>query len=329
MRRWRMCSSTWWVRMIAPAEVITADRLRRTFGEFVAVNDVSFAVRTGQIFGFLGPNGAGKTTTIKMLTGLVQPTGGGARVAGFDVATQSTEIRRSIGYMSQKFSLYGDLTVGENIELFAGLYGVAGARYAERRSWILEMAGLYGREALLTAELPLGWKQRLALGCAVLHQPRVLFLDEPTSGVDPLARRAFWDLIDELAHGGTTVLVSTHYMEEAEYCHQLILMNRGRIIAEGKPVELRGLFSLPLLEVTVDDPAAAVNALQHVSGIEEAAMFGRRVHVTTEVRADAHELVRSALRDRGIAAHSITDVAPSLEDMFVALVRREGGAQEG
>jgi ABC-2 type transport system ATP-binding protein len=329
MHRWKTCSSAWSVRMIAPAEVIVAERLRRTYGEFVAVNDVSFAVRTGQIFGFLGPNGAGKTTTIKMLTGLVLPTGGTARVAGFDVATQSADIRRTIGYMSQKFSLYGDLTVGENIELFAGLYGVAGARYAERRSWVLEMAGLHGREALLTAELPLGWKQRLALGCAVLHQPRVLFLDEPTSGVDPLARRAFWDLIDELAHGGTTVLVSTHYMEEAEYCHQLILMNRGRIIAEGKPAELRGLFTLPLLEVTVDDPAAAVHALQHVSGIDEAAMFGRRVHVTTVASANAHELVRNTLRERGIAAHAIVDVAPSLEDMFVALVRREGGAQEG
>ena len=231
--------------------------------------------------------------------------------------------------MSQRFSLYGDLTVRENIELFAGLYGVSGGRFAERRSWILEMAGLRGRDDLLTAELPLGWKQRLALGCAVLHEPSVLFLDEPTSGVDPLARRAFWDLIDELAQGGTTVLVSTHYMEEAEYCHQLILMNRGRIIAEGRPAELRQSFTLPLVEVVVNDPVAAVNALQHVPGIEEAAMFGRRVHVMAGAGVDADDLVRSTLRARGIAAHDVVPVDPSLEDMFVALVRREGGAQEG
>ena len=315
--------------MIAPADVIVARELRRTFGDFVAVDDVSFRVRTGEIFGFLGPNGAGKTTTIKMLTGLLVPTSGSATVAGYDVATQSRQIRRSIGYMSQKFSLYGDLTVSENIELFGGLYGVTGDRFAERRAWILAMAGLQGRETLLTSELPLGWKQRLALGCAVLHEPPVLFLDEPTSGVDPLARRAFWDLIDDLAHGGTTVLVSTHYMEEAEYCHQLILMNRGRIIAQGKPAELRSTFSLPLLEIAVDDPAAAVHALQHADGIEEAAMFGRRVHVTTRADVDAHEAVRSALQAGGIEAGGIAAVAPSLEDMFVALVRREGGVQEG
>ena len=329
MRRSRMSSSIWSVPVIAPTDVIVADGLRRTFGDFIAVDDVSFHVRGGQIFGFLGPNGAGKTTTIKMLTGLVLPTAGSARVAGFDVATQSNDIRRSIGYMSQRFSLYGDLTVGENIELFAGLYGVSGERFTRRRSWILDMAGLQGREKLLTAELPLGWKQRLALGCAVLHQPPVLFLDEPTSGVDPLARRAFWDLIDELAHGGTTVLVSTHYMEEAENCHQLILMNRGRLIAQGRPAALRASFALPLVEVAVDDPAAAVQALQHADGIEDAAMFGRRIHVTTRAGADAHQLVRGALRRHGIDARTIADVAPTLEDMFVALVRREGGAQEG
>jgi ABC-2 type transport system ATP-binding protein len=315
--------------MIAPADVIIADRLCRTFGDFVAVNDVSFRVRAGEIFGFLGPNGAGKTTTIKMLTGLLVPSAGHGTVAGFDVSTQSAEIRKRIGYMSQKFSLYGDLTVSENIELFAGLYGVEGDRYAERRAWIIGMAGLQGRESLLTADLPLGWKQRLALGCAVLHQPAVLFLDEPTSGVDPLARRAFWDLIDELAHAGTTVLVSTHYMEEAEYCHQLILMNRGRLIAEGRPAELRERFAMPLVEVTVDDPAVAVAVLQNASGVDEAAMFGRRVHVTTRAGVDAHALVRAALRARGFEARAITDVPPSLEDIFVALVRREGGAVEG
>ena len=218
---------------------IVARELTRRFGEFVAVDHVSFEVGAGQVFGFLGPNGAGKTTTIKMLTGLVTPTSGSATVADLDVATDAAAVRRAIGYMSQKFSLYGDLTVSENIELFAGLYGITGDVFEERRAWIITMAGIAGQERMLTADLPLGWKQRLALGCAVLHQPRILFLDEPTSGVDPIARRAFWDLIYELSRAGTTVLVSTHYMEEAEYCNRLILMNRGRMIAEGSPGELR------------------------------------------------------------------------------------------
>jgi ABC-2 type transport system ATP-binding protein len=218
---------------------IVARELTRRFGEFVAVDHVSFEVGAGQVFGFLGPNGAGKTTTIKMLTGLVTPTSGSATVADLDVAADAAAVRRAIGYMSQRFSLYGDLTVSENIELFAGLYGITGDLFAERRAWIITMAGIAGQERMLTGDLPLGWKQRLALGCAVLHQPRILFLDEPTSGVDPIARRAFWDLIYELSRAGTTVLVSTHYMEEAEYCNRLILMNRGRMIAEGSPGELR------------------------------------------------------------------------------------------
>lgn len=221
------------------ADAIRVRSLTRRFGDFTAVDAVSFDVRRGEIFGFLGPNGAGKTTTIRMLTGLLAPTSGTAEVAGLDVARQAREIPGVIGYMSQRFSLYPDLTVGENIELFAGLYGVSGTRYRERRAWVLEMAGLAGGEKRLTAELALGWKQRLALGCAVLHEPPVLFLDEPTSGVDPLARRAFWDLIDSLAAGGTTVLVSTHYMEEAEYCHRLALMSRARLIALDSPSALR------------------------------------------------------------------------------------------
>jgi ABC-2 type transport system ATP-binding protein len=246
-------------------DAIRVRDLSRRFGDFTAVDGVTFDVRQGEIFGFLGPNGAGKTTTIKMLTGLLAPSAGSAQVAGFDVATRSREVRSVIGYMSQRFSLYPDLTVGENIELFAGLYGVTGARYHDRRQWVVEMAGLAGRERSLTAELALGWKQRLALGCAVLHEPPVLFLDEPTSGVDPLARRRFWDLIDDLSARGTTVLVSTHYMEEAEFCHRLALMNRARLIA-------------------LDTPGA----------------------------------LRAAL-----AAEGATE--PSLEDVFLALVDREGG----
>ena len=238
---------------------IVARNLTRKYGEFTAVRDVSFTVAAGEVFGFLGPNGAGKTTTLKMLTGLVAPTTGSAVVSGLDVVAEATAIRKVIGYMSQKFSLYGDLTVAENIELFAGLYGVRAEQLDARRAWVIEMAGIAGKERLLTADLPLGWKQRLALGCAVLHEPRILFLDEPTSGVDPIARRAFWDLIYELSHAGTTILVSTHYMEEAEYCHRLILMNRGELIAEGTPAELR---ALP--DITLDAARTARPSLEDV-----------------------------------------------------------------
>jgi ABC-2 type transport system ATP-binding protein len=208
--------------------MIRARNLVKTYGEHRAVDDISFDVAEGEIFAFLGPNGAGKTTTIKMLTGLLAPTSGEGRVAGFDVRTARGPIQQRIGYMSQRFSLYTDLTVRENIDLFAGLYGVTGARLEERRRWILEMAELADEQARLAASLPLGWKQRLALGCALIHEPSILFLDEPTSGVDPVARRRFWDLIDDMSRGGTTVFVSTHYMEEAEYCHRLALLNRGR-----------------------------------------------------------------------------------------------------
>ncbi|NJD10334.1 MAG: ABC transporter ATP-binding protein [Gemmatimonadetes bacterium] len=300
--------------------------LTRRFGGFTAVDRVSFEVGTGEIFGFLGPNGAGKTTTLKMLTGLLPPTSGEAVVAGVDVAQQALELRARIGYMSQKFSLYGDLTVDENLELFAGLYGVTGERFARRRAWALHMAGIEGQERRLTAELPLGWKQRLALGCAVLHEPPLLFLDEPTSGVDPMARRAFWDLIYELAAGGTTVLVSTHYMEEAEYCHRLLLMHRGRIIAQGRPAELRGLMAEPIYSFRTDHAPQAVEALQHAEGVREAALFGRDLHVVLDPERDEPERVRALLAAAGHAVHGIEQVEPSLEDVFVALVRREGGA---
>lgn len=316
-------------------EAIAARELTRTFGGFTAVDRVSFSVRAGEIFGFLGPNGAEKTTTIRMLTGLLRPTSGTASVAGLDVASQAPRIRERIGYMSQRFSLYPDLTVAENLELFAGLYGVTGRRFRERRSWVLEMAGLAGHERRPTAELPLGWKQRLALGCAVLHEPPILFLDEPTSGVDPLARRAFWDLIDELAAGGTTVLVSTHYMEEAEHCHRLIVMNRGRRIAEGSPAELRTAMDAPIYEIETDDAPRAVEVLQHVPGVAEAAMFGRTVHVVSEDAARPEDATRlehaipAALARSGLACTRVRRVEPSLEDVFVALVRRTGGAVEG
>jgi ABC-2 type transport system ATP-binding protein len=310
-------------------DAIVARQLRRAYGSFVAVDDVSFTVRRGEIFGFLGPNGAGKTTTIKMLTGLLRPTSGTAFVAGHDATTHAAALRQSIGYMSQSFSLYGDLTVAENIELFAGLYGVTGSRYRVRREWVVAMAGLAGREREPATELPLGFKQRLALGCAVLHEPPVLFLDEPTSGVDPLARRAFWDLIHSLATGGTTVLVSTHYMEEAEYCHRLVLMNRGAIIADGTPASLRAGMTEPIFEIDTDDAALAVAALAGAPGVADASMFGRAVHVVLHDAADAEDMVSQLLQRAGHELRGLRRVEPRLEDVFVSLVRRGGGAVVG
>src|SRR3954471_6132341 len=242
---------------------VEAQDLTKTFGSFVAVDHVSFQVKRGEIFGFLGPNGAGKSTTIRILCGLLTPTTGRASVNGFDVATQPEEIRRTIGYMSQKFSLYDDLTVEENIDFFTGIYGVARERRRERKDYVLEMANLTERRTAMTHTLSGGWKQRLALGCAILHEPPVLFLDEPTSGVDPLARGAFWHLIHDLAEAGNTIFISTHYMDEAEYCHRLALMYRGKVIALGTPAELkRGLTSHKLLHLEASDPLETMRALE-------------------------------------------------------------------
>lgn len=301
-------------------------KLTRTFGDFVAVDGVTFDIRPGEIFGFLGPNGAGKTTTIKMLNGLLAPTSGEGWVAGLDIRREREEIRRRIGYMSQRFSLYGDLTVEENIELFGGLYGVDGERQEERKRWVLETAGLEGQERRLTEDLPLGWKQRLALGCAMIHEPPILFLDEPTSGVDPVARRRFWDLINAMASDGTTVLVSTHYMEEAEYCNRLALMSRGRLIALDTPSALRSRVVDPIFETRPSDAPRAVEALLGRPGILEAALFGRSLHVTVADAEEGAALIRRYLEAEGIEAGPVRPVTPSLEDVFVSLVR--AGARE-
>ena len=314
---------------MADTDPVSVRSLTRRFGDFTAVDAVTFDVRRGEIFGFLGPNGAGKTTTIKMLTGLLAPTEGDGRVAGWDVHEERRLIKHSIGYMSQKFSLYGDLTVDENIELFAGLYGVSGARLRERRGWILEISDLEEARTRTTDTLPLGWKQRLALGCAMVHEPPILFLDEPTSGVDPVARRRFWDLIDDLSSQGTTVFVSTHYMEEAEYCHRLALMNRGRLIALDTPSTLRDTLGDPVYRVGTDDAAVAAKALTARPEVLEAAMFGRALHVTVQEGADGPDVIRRGLGDAGLAASDLRRVRPSLEDVFVSLVRAEGGARAG
>lgn len=308
---------------------VEVNNLTRRFGDFTAVDSLTFTVQPGEIFGFLGPNGAGKTTTIKMLTGLLSPSEGEGRVAGLDVRTERTAIRERIGYMSQKFSLYADLTVGENIELFAGLYGVTGERFARRKAWILEMSDLGEAESQLTEGLPLGWKQRLALGCATLHEPSILFLDEPTSGVDPIARRRFWDLISGMSASGTTVFVSTHYMEEAEYCHRLALLNRGRLIALDTPRGLRAGAIEPILKVETNDAPAAVHALEGTPHVVEAAMYGRDLHVTVDDKVLAPAAIRARLAAESLEVGAVSTVPPSLEDIFTSLVRAEGGAVIG
>jgi ABC-2 type transport system ATP-binding protein len=298
--------------------------LVKTFGDFVAVDHVSLQVAKGEIFGFLGPNGAGKSTTIRMLCGLLTPTSGRASVNGLDVATQPEEIRRRIGYMSQKFSLYDDLTVEENIDFFAGMYGVSRTLRAERKHYVLEMANLTERRNAMTRTLSGGWKQRLALGCAILHDPPVLFLDEPTSGVDPLARGAFWHLIHDLAETGHTVFVSTHYMDEAEYCHRLALMYRGKVIALGTPTELKdGLSSHILLNLETADLLATMHALEGVQGVHDVAVFGSGLHVTVDSADAGPPRVRERLTASGIEVKRLDRIQPSMEDVFVAMIEAE------
>jgi len=309
--------------MSAVEIAVEVNDLVKRFGSFVAVDHVSFQVTRGEIFGFLGPNGAGKSTTIRILCGLLTPTSGKASVHGYDVATQAEEIRRQIGYMSQKFSLYDDLTVEENIEFFSGIYGVPSERRAERANYVLEMAGLESRRSEMTRLLSGGWKQRLALGCAILHEPAILFLDEPTSGVDPIARRDFWDLIHNLSAAGHTVFVSTHYMDEAEYCHRLALMYKGRIIALGTPQELKDqLQGQTLLRLETSVPLDTMKALEGVPGVSEVAVFGSGLHLTV---ADESVIprVRQALESKGIQIRRLQPIEPSMEDVFVAMIEAE------
>jgi ABC-2 type transport system ATP-binding protein len=264
-----------------------------------------------------------------MLTGLLLPSSGAGRVAGFDIMTESDAIKRNIGYMSQLFSLYGDLTVEENIALFSGLYNVERSRRGERRDWVIEMAGLTEHRGRLVRELSLGWKQRLALGCAVLHEPSIIFLDEPTSGVDPISRRTFWDLIYDLASEGRTIFVTTHYMEEAEYANRLALMNRGKLIALDTPGSLRESMREPLFEIDVEDPIHAVPMLQQSAMISSAALFGRLLHVAVAEEHAGRAEVERLLRTSGIDPGEIKRIPPSLEDVFVSLVRSSGGAVDG
>jgi ABC-2 type transport system ATP-binding protein len=303
---------------------VVVDKLVKRFGSFTAVDDVSFEVQRGEIMGFLGPNGAGKSTIIRMLCGLLRPTSGRALVAGMDVVREPEAVRQRIGYMSQKFSLYGDLTVTENLHFFGGLYGVEGLDFLERSRWALEMAGLLGREETLTAELASGWKQRLALGCAVLHRPPILFLDEPTAGVDPVARRGFWDLINQMAASGVTVFVSTHYMDEAEYCHRLALIHRGRLVALGTPTELkRHAMTGAVVLVECEPREQAVEVLQAAPGVLDAAVFGNVLHVVVAAADVAVVELPRYLTARAIQCTRIKTIQPSLEDVFVQRVGSE------
>ena len=308
---------------------IVAEGLSKQFDRVTAVNDVSFTVRRGEIFGFLGPNGSGKSTTIRMLTGLLPPSGGRATVGGLDVRTQPWALKQIIGYMSQRFSLYRDMTVGENIDFYAGAYGVPEAVRREQKAWVLQMAGLAGKERALTRDLAGGWRQRLALGCAILHQPKVVFLDEPTAGVDPVSRRAFWNLIGALAAQGTTVFVTTHYMDEAEHCDTVGLISNGRLIALGTPRELKATgISGDMLEVTTDDALAALALLQRHPWTRQASLFGDKIHVFVERADEGTTWINEVFQQGGLAARRIVQTAPTLEDVFIGVIETEERAAE-
>jgi len=307
---------------------VVIEGLVKRFGDFVAVDGINLSVRKGEVFGFLGPNGAGKSTTIRMLCGLLRPTEGRAQVAGYDVGRDPEQVRQHIGYMSQKFSLYNDLKVIENLRLFAGLYSVPAKELRDRIDWALQMANLKGRENLITRTLPGGWKQRLALGCAVLHRPPIVFLDEPTSGVDPITRRQFWDLIHQMAQEGVTVFVTTHYMEEAEYCNRLALIFRGRIVALGTPGELkRSSMKGELLLVECEPLGEAVEALQSAPELMDAAVFGNALHLVVAGAATAAPRIRRYLAERKIIVRRVEKISPTLEDVFVALTTGRGAEE--
>lgn len=306
--------------MSGNAHSVVVENLVKKFGDFTAVDHISFETRRGEIFGFLGPNGAGKSTTIRILCGLLRPTHGRALVAGFDVARQPEEVRDHIGYMSQKFSLYNDLKVIENVHFFAGLYNVPTDVLLDRIGWALDMAGLRGRESVITGTLPGGWKQRLALCCALLHRPPILFLDEPTSGVDPISRRQFWELIHQMAGEGVTVFVTTHYMDEAEYCNRLALIYRGQIVVLGTPTELKQRFMKgELLVVECEPLGPALDVLQTAPGVLDAAVFGRALHLVVPEAVSAILPLRGYLSERGINVTRLEPIRPTLEDVFVSL----------
>jgi len=313
----------------SPAVTVEVRELTRRFGPLLAVDRVTFDARRGEILGFLGPNGAGKSTTLRMLCGLLSPTSGSARVAGADVVAEPDEVKRRIGYMSQRFSLYGDLRASDNLDLYGALYGMSGPELRRRRAWAEEMTGLPGRLGDRVDDLPGGFRQRLALACALLHEPEVVFLDEPTGGVDPAMRRAFFRLIDELAASGVTVFLTTHFLDEAEYCHRVALISRGRIVAEGTPTALKALLGEEaIVEVRSDRPGAALEAIGGEPRLREAALFGAGVHARAAPgvpEGEALAAAETALERAGVPHSAPVAVPPTLEDVFLEVVRREEG----
>lgn len=308
---------------------VTLRDISRRFGDFTAVNRVSLDVKRGEVFGFLGPNGAGKSTTIRMLCGILAPTAGTGTVAGFDIIRQPERVKAVIGYMSQKFSLYEDLTVEENIDFYSGIYKISPGKKLERKEWVIAMAGLQAHRASRTGILSAGWKQRLALGCALLHEPPVIFLDEPTSGVDPISRRNFWALIYRLAESGTTVFVTTHYMDEAEYCDRLGLIYRGELIASGAPDELKTRFMREeVVEVLCERPHEAIDGIEEIKGVKHAALFGAGLHVVTEDSVATIPAIEDTLARLRISLRGMEKILPSLEDVFVSLIEARDRMEE-
>lgn len=310
-------------------KAVVVKDLEKRFGSFVAVNRISFHVSKGEIFGFLGPNGAGKSTTIRMLCGILAPSGGSGTVAGFDIRREPEKIKAHIGYMSQKFSLYEDLTVEQNIDFYSGIYGIAPSKKKERKEWVIEMAGLREHRNSRTSILSGGWKQRLSLGCAIMHQPPIVFLDEPTSGVDPISRRQFWELIYGLSEKGVTVFVTTHYMDEAEYCDRLALIYKGELVAVGSPSTLKTEFMKEeVLEVICHRPQDAMGELEALPGVKEVALFGRALHVVVDDQGEAAAAIRTSLENKGYRVERVERILPSLEDVFVSLIEAKDKAGE-
>jgi ABC-2 type transport system ATP-binding protein len=312
-----------------PGPALEAIHLVKSFGDFIAVDDVSFDVREGEVFGLLGSNGAGKSTVIRLFCGLLAPTSGTGRVLGIDVARDPEGVRRRIGYMTQRFSLYDELTVRQNLNFFSGIYGLRGRERAERLAWAVDTAGLAGKEDLVTRSLPGGWKQRLALACAVLHRPRLVFLDEPTGGVDPISRRRFWGLIDDMSAGGVTVIVTTHYLDEAERCDRIALMDAGRLVALGSVAELKEVFAgRAVLEVAAPRYLEALERLEREDWVYEATLFGDRLHVVVAHAEEGEEGRRRVLdlleKDGNIPA-TAERIVPSLEDVFIHSIEAQGG----
>lgn len=303
---------------------IEVKNLTKKFGKFISVDNVSFNVKKGEIFGFLGANGAGKSTTIRMLCGIIEPTSGDAFVGGCSVVKEPDMVKKNIGYMSQRFSLYNDLSVEENINFFGGVYGLNGSELDERKKWVLEISQLKGKEKILTGSLPGGIKQRLALGTAVIHKPRIVFLDEPTSGVDPISRRNFWNLIHELAEGGTTIFVTTHYLEEAEYCNNIILIDAGKLVAEGGAKELKVKYiKHRIFEIECDPVVDGMEVLEAQNFIEDTAIFGNAIHVSVNSLFDDNDQLINALKEKSIQVKRIQQIIPTLEDVFIHLLEKK------